>query len=64
MMTRYAIQKINQQFPIFQRMMSKMDNVRQQRNLSSSQLLQLRTAIKDELGGVERLHQRFGNDKS
>ncbi|MDO9178200.1 MAG: hypothetical protein Q7U16_07720 [Agitococcus sp.] len=64
MMTRYAIQKINQQFPIFQRMMSKMDNVRQQRNLSSSQLLQLLTAIKDEPGGVERLHQHFGNDKS
>ena len=138
-----ALPILNQQFPMIERMMSKMDNVKQQLNLSSSQQLvwqraaeaskqlasatksdlttlrsdgqrvlakrntstnelrqfftqldskrdaniaerrvireqwltvydqltpeqqlQLRIAIKDEFGRAERLHQRFGNDKS
>lgn len=32
--------------------------------LTPEQQLQLRIAIKDEFGRAERLHQRFGNDKS
>lgn len=138
-----ALPMLNQQFPMIERMMSKMDSVKQQLNLSSSQQLawqraaessqqlasatkadltalradgqrvlakrntstselrqfftqldskrdaniaerrvlreqwltvydqltpeqqlQLRIAIKDEFGRVERLHQHFGNDKS